>query len=81
MPKISGKYISSSNERRVQTYLKPRSYAVIEGDRLSNFMRGESEHLRIIIDKYISEMPQEKQKKLIDDYYYHVNKSKKNKQP
>ena len=81
MPKITGKYVSSSKERVMQTVLKPRSYIIIQQDRHNHFMRGESEHLRIIIDDYISKMPEEKQKKLIDEYYYRVNKSKQNKQP
>ncbi len=81
MPKITGKYTSSSRERNLQTILKPRNYIIFEEDRKSNFMRGQSEHLRSIVDKYISEMPEEKQKKLIDEYYYRVNKSKQNKQP
>lgn len=75
------KYQSSSNQRQMICYLKPRAYMIIKAEQRQFFMRGTSEHLNSIIDNHINSMSEEKQKKLINEYYEFINKSKQVKQP
>ncbi len=76
-----GKYYSSSNERRLQVYLKPRAFMIIDAERRRFVLRGESEHMQVIIDSHIAGIPKEEQDKLIEEYYEFTNKNKINKQP
>ncbi len=61
------KYTSSSLERQVATYLKPRTYMMFTAER-GNLLRGKSEHASVIIEKYYESLTPNHQAHLIDKY-------------
>ncbi len=63
----TNKYISTSLERRIQTYLKPRVYMMFQAERGAK-LRGESEHAAKIVDKYYEGLPESHQRALVDQY-------------
>jgi hypothetical protein len=75
------KYHSSSQDRRLTTYLEHREYIMFTAERSREFLLGESKHLKTIVEKYYQSIPKEEQNKLIDEYYYKLNKSKNKGKP
>ena len=56
------------NPRRVQAYLRPRSYMIFLAEQ-KMLLRGESEHVARIIEQHHEAMPESKQRALLE--YYH----------
>lgn len=73
------KYKSSSMERRVSSYLKPRNYMMFIAE-MNLKIHGKSEHGSSIIDKHFERKSLQEQKQLLDHYDYITKKGKQNKQ-
>ena len=70
------KYNSSSLERCVMIYLKPREYMLFEAER-RNLIRGKSEHGKELLIAYYKGMSDATQRQLLDDYLKYVKGNKK----
>ena len=61
------KYTSSSLERQVIGYLKPRVYQMFMVDMYLHY-RGKSEHTTFIINKFYASLSEHQQKELLAQY-------------
>ena len=68
MEEQTPKYAASTSlERRIQTYLKPRVYMMFQVERGAK-LRGESEHAAKIINDYYDKFPEANQRALVEQY-------------
>lgn len=61
------RYSSSSIQRKVEAYLKPRTYMMFIAEK-NYLIRGESEHMNNIVNKYYDGLPANHQQQLVEGY-------------
>lgn len=65
------KYTSSSRERELTCYPKPRVFMMFEAER-KYLLRGKSEHLKSILERYYDGLNASHQRQLLDTYYLQI---------
>lgn len=61
------RYNSSSNEKKIQAYLKPRIYMMFKAEQVS-FISTESGHANKILAKYYEGLSKQHQEELLTEY-------------